>query len=119
MPKENKKSYSQRNRPPLERVCTIFHKLKNNQLPNCTSLSEEFGCDEKTIRRDIDFMRDRQGLPIDYDASKHGYYFTKPVAHFPLIHISEGELVSVFIAQKALSQYHGTPFEQPLKKAFN
>src|SRR5258705_9863008 len=35
-----------------------------------------------------------------------------------MVPISEGELVSVFVAQKALRQYQGTPFEQPLKTAF-
>lgn len=119
MPKEKSKSYPQRNRPTFERFSEIFHQIQKGQFPNCTGLSERFGCDEKTIRRDIEFMRDRQGLPIEYNPTKHGYYFTEPVAKFPLLQISEGELVSVFIAQKALAQYRGTPFEQPLKKAFN
>src|SRR5205823_429235 len=47
------------------------------------------------------------------------FYFTEPVGKFPMVPISERELVSVFVAQKALQQYHGTPFEQPLKSAFS
>src|SRR4051812_35192817 len=114
MPKQNKKSYSQRTRPPLERFCTILRRIEKGGFPNRRTLAEECECDEKTIQRDINFMRDRESLPIEYDPHAHGYYLTQPVTKFPLLHISEGELVSVFVAQKALLQYHGTPFEHPL-----
>jgi len=33
--------------------------------------------------------------------------------------VSEGEIVALFVAQKALQQYRGTPFEVPLRAAFN
>jgi proteasome accessory factor B len=118
MPKKREKSYSQRNRPQLERICMILRRIQKGGFPNRRVLSEECSYDEKTIQRDVNFMRDRANLPIKYDPHRHGYYLTEPVAHFPLIQISEGELVSVFIAQKALQQYHGTPFEQPLRQAF-
>src|SRR5438046_5808476 len=36
-----------------------------------------------------------------------------------MVAISEQELVSVFVAQKALHQYRGTPFEAPLRSAFS
>ncbi len=32
--------------------------------------------------------------------------------------MSEGEIVALLVAQKALGQYRGTPYEQPLKRAF-
>jgi hypothetical protein len=35
-----------------------------------------------------------------------------------LFQLTESELVSVFVAQKALEAYRGTPFEQPLRTAF-
>jgi proteasome accessory factor B len=47
-----------------------------------------------------------------------GYYFTKPITELPLFQLTEAELVSVFVAQKALEAYKGTAFEQPLRTAF-
>lgn len=67
----------------------------------------------------MDFLRDRWALPLEYDPHRHTWFFTEPVTQFPLLPISETELVSMFVAQKALTQYHGTPFEQPLKAAFD
>ncbi len=47
-----------------------------------------------------------------------GYYYTEEVASFPSIEVSEGEVAALFVAQKALAQYKGTPFERPLRSAF-
>jgi predicted DNA-binding transcriptional regulator YafY len=63
-------------------------------------------------------MRYRLGLPIEYDQLHFGFYYTQPVSHFPNIEISEGELIALYIGQKALAQYKGTSFETPLSSAF-
>ena len=92
--------------------------LKSHHLPNCRTIARELEVSPKTIQRDIDFMRDRLGLPIDYDAKRFGFYYTEAVTGFPSIEVSEGEITALFVAQKALAQYKGTPFEKPLRSAF-
>ena len=92
--------------------------LKAGTFPNCRKLGEELEVSSKTIQRDIEFMRDRLGLPIEYDALRFGFYYTEAVAAFPNIEVSEGEITALFVAQKALAQYSGTPFERPLRTAF-
>jgi proteasome accessory factor B len=72
----------------------------------------------KTIQRDLDYMRYQLGVPIEFDYARGGYYFTKPITDLPLFQLTESELVSIFVAQKALEAYRGTPFEQPLRTAF-
>ena len=62
-------------------------------------------------------MQNREKMPIAYDFSRHGYYLTEKMVDFPLLQISEGEIVSLFVAQRAMAQYRGTPFEQPLRVA--
>ena len=62
-------------------------------------------------------MRDRLGLPIAYNASRFGYYYTETVKAFPTMQITEGELVALVVAEKALQQYRGTSFEKPLLSA--
>jgi predicted DNA-binding transcriptional regulator YafY len=91
--------------------------LETGKFPNCRTLAAELEVSSKTIQRDIDFLRDRMGLPIAYDQLKFGFRYTAPVTHFPTLEISEGEVAALFIAQKALAQHHGTPFEKPLRAA--
>jgi predicted DNA-binding transcriptional regulator YafY len=63
-------------------------------------------------------MRDRLNLPIEYDQLHFGFYYTEPVSSFPSVEITEGELVALFVAQKALEQYKQTPFEKQLEASF-
>ncbi len=105
-------------RPPLERMMSLHARLKANEFPNCRKVSDELEVSSKTVQRDIDFMRDRLALPIAYDPVRCGFYYTEPVTSFPSIEVSEGEIAALFVAQKALAQYQGTPFEKPLRSAF-
>jgi len=105
-------------RPPYARMLRIHERLKASQYPNCSSLAREIEVVPKTIQRDIEFMRDQLSLPIEYDNRRHGYYYSEPVENLPLVQITEAELVALLIAQKAIEQYRGTPFEEPLKHAF-
>lgn len=106
-------------RPAIERMLLIHKALQRGGFPNCSRLAEELEVSTKTISRDIDFMRDRMLMPIEYEASEHGYCYTREVESLPTIDISEGELLALSIAQKALDHYKGTPFEKPLANAFN
>lgn len=104
-------------RPPLERMSKLHALLQAGSYPNCASLAREFEISKKTAQRDLDFMRDRLSLPIAYDSRKFGFYYTRPVDSLPSFDVSEGELVALFIAQKALHQHHGTVYEAPLRSA--
>lgn len=96
----------------------LHERLKAGAFPNCRKLAEELEVSTKTIQRDIDFMRDRLNLPIEYDQLHFGFVYTQPVTSFPSIEVSEGEVIALFVAQKALEQYRGTSFEKPLRTAF-
>jgi len=105
-------------RPPLERMLRLHDRLKAGAFPNCRKLAGELEVSAKTIQRDIDFMRDRLGLPIEYDQLQFGFYYSEPVANFPNIEVSQGEIMALFVARKALEQYRGTSFERSLRTAF-
>ena len=104
--------------PQLTRLHGLVQRIQKGDYPSAKLLAQEWEKHWATIIRDLDFIRDVWGLPLAYDRRKYGFYFTEPVGKFPMVPLSERELVSVFVAQKALSQYHGTPFERPLKTAF-
>jgi predicted DNA-binding transcriptional regulator YafY len=106
-----------RARPPLERMLRIHQALQAGGHPNATSLARELEVSTKSIQRDLDFMRDRLALPIAYDAGRFGYHYTEAVKAFPTMQITEGELVALVVAEKALQQYRGTSFEKPLLSA--
>jgi predicted DNA-binding transcriptional regulator YafY len=106
-------------RPPLERMRKLHQALQANRYPNCRTLAVALEVSPKTIQRDIDFMRDQWNMPIAYDQLKFGFYYSAPVTHFPTAEVTEGEIVALLVAQKALTQYRGTSFEKTLRNAFH
>src|ERR1017187_3753369 len=104
-------------RPPLERMLRIHQALQSDGFPNASKLAAEIEVATKTIHRDIEFMRDRLNLPIEFNPAKNGYYYTGEVSAFPTMQITEGELFALVVAEKALQQYRGTSFEKPLLSA--
>jgi proteasome accessory factor B len=62
-------------------------------------------------------MRDRLQLPLEWNGTRGGYCYTEVVNAFPTIQITEGEIIALVVAEKALQQYRGTSFEKPLVSA--
>ena len=105
-------------RPPMERMWRIHQEVSDGGYPNCQGLAVKLEVSAKTVMRDVEFMRDRLGLPLAYDAVKHGFHYTAPVRDFPVMKVSQGEVAALLLAQKSLEQFRGTTFERPLSAAF-
>jgi proteasome accessory factor B len=104
-------------RPPLERMLRIHQLLQLGKFPNASTLAHEIEVATKTIHRDLEFMRDRLNLPVEFNGARNGYFYTEEVSNFPSVQITEGELFALVVAEKALQQYRGTSFEKPLLSA--
>jgi proteasome accessory factor B len=111
-------SRSQSSRPPIERMLRIHEELRRTTFTNCTKLTDLLEVSRKTIVRDIAFMRDRLELPIEFDPRINAYRYTHAVSAFPTVQVSEGELLALLVARKALEQYRGTPFHRQLEASF-
>jgi len=59
--------------------------LMADRYPNCRKIAEEFEVSAKTVQRDVNFLRDQMGLPIEYDKALFGFHYTRPVSGFPAI----------------------------------
>lgn len=105
-------------RPPLARMMRIHDELSRGALINSSHLTKVLEVSRKTIVRDIAFMRDQLNLPIEFDAQIQAYRYTYPVRSFPTVQVTEGELLALLVAQRALQQYRGTPFHRQLDIAF-
>src|SRR6185437_7539613 len=104
--------------PAIERMHRIHSLIANKEYPNCIKLAKEFEMSVRTIKRDIDFMKTRLEMPIDFDVFQNGYFFTRPVPHFPQMPMSEADVFTMFVASKAIEQYRGTPLQKMLETTF-
>ena len=104
----------------LSRVFFIHEQLKAGGYPSSGKLAELWeGVSSKTVRRDIEYLRDMMNAPIEYDASRRGYYYTEPSFDIPSFMLTEGELFSLAIGEVVLADYQKSPFFPQLKKIFD
>ncbi len=83
---------------------TWFHRqVKAGLYPNTRHLAEHFEISRRTAKRHIEFMRDRLGAPLKYDHSRCGYAYDCNAFDFPLLPVSQEEVLAVLIARKLLS----------------
>jgi predicted DNA-binding transcriptional regulator YafY len=108
-----------RSKTQAERLLDLDQQLRNNGYPNCTSFAEQWEVSTKTAQRDIDFLRDRMGAPIEYDALHRGYYYTEPTFMLPAVQMNEGELAALLMGSKMLAAFQGTPMAEKLSTVFD
>lgn len=102
-----------------ERLLAIHQLISAKRYPNTARLAREFDVSQKTIKRDVEWMRIHWELPIEYDRERHGYFYSREVKQFPGVPtITEAEMFAMLVAHKAVEQYSGTPFHKPLQMAF-
>lgn len=107
-------------RPPIYRMQYIDKKMREDHYPNCSSMAKECEVSTRSIRRDIDYMRDLLNAPIAYDSKKRGYYYTNPDWSFLLSNIlTSKEIDALVMARQVLSTYEGSPFYENVKQALD
>ena len=62
-------------RPQYYRIRRIVGMVREGEAsgkpPNGTDFIREFGVCRRTVARDLDFLRDEERAPLEYDAARH------------------------------------------------
>ena len=56
-------------------MARIMAEILAGMYPNCITLAEKLECSTRTIKRDVDFLRDRLNVPMEYDRRRWGYFY--------------------------------------------
>jgi predicted DNA-binding transcriptional regulator YafY len=104
-------------RPPILRMKRIDQELRARNWPTDKTLALALEVDARTIRRDLEYMRDQLHAPIGFDRAKRGYFYTEPTFRLTFPQLNQGELVALFLAERMMHQFRGTPFEPDLRQA--
>jgi predicted DNA-binding transcriptional regulator YafY len=108
-----------RSKTQFRRLTELTELIREGKQPvNCLILSKEWEVSQKTVQRDIDFLRDQLHAPLDYDRLRKTYFFTEPTWSMPALVVSEGEILAVLLGSRTLEQYHGTPVAKQLESIF-
>jgi predicted DNA-binding transcriptional regulator YafY len=108
----------ERTKTQFSRLLELDQRIRNKEYPNCLTFCEEWEVSQKTVQRDIDYLRDMLGAPIEYDRDRKGFYYTNQNWFLPSLSMSEGDLLAVLIGARALEAYRGTPAAKDLERVF-
>ncbi len=108
----------QSTRPQYFRFRFIDREIRRGRYPNCPLLGEMLGVSARTIQRDIEFMKDSLDAPVEFDPIRNGYYYTETSFNLPFAQMTEGELLAMLVADKALGEFRGTAFEGVIRGIF-
>jgi len=95
----------------------IHSRLAEGTRVTASTLATELEVSTRTVKRDIETLRDRHGAEIDWDATAGTYVCTKPSEHLPLLRISADEAIAVALAGKTFAAWAGSPLGRALESA--
>jgi len=100
------------------RLCFIDQIIRSGDYPSKKRLAKELEVSVRTIYRDLEYLENSLGAPLDYDSQKKGYYYKETTWRMPAILFTEQELLSLLIAKNALLHYIKIPYFRYLLTAF-
>jgi predicted DNA-binding transcriptional regulator YafY len=105
-------------RPTLRRLVVLDGMIRAGGFPNTRAMSMRLEVHRRTVARDLEFLRDSLGAPLEFSKRQNGYFYRDRDFALPLVNLSEAELVALFLAERLMEQYRGTPLAADLATAF-
>jgi predicted DNA-binding transcriptional regulator YafY len=118
MPKPSSDEPARLTLPQHERIFALVRLIQSRRYPNATTFEKELEVNRRTILRDLDYLKDRMHLPIEYDAKERGYYFSEPVENMPLLEMRESDLLWLFVGQHLLQQAANEELANQVRESF-
>lgn len=102
----------------LTRVLRIHQALAKGNRLDAVRLAEELSLSPRTIKRDIERLRDFHGAPIEWDRARRTYVYTRPCPELPLLNLTADEALALALAGDTFVAWRGTPLGRALSSAF-
>ena len=110
------------------RLMKFVAEMKKNNYPNAGSFVKllrkadvdeniDCACSSRTILRDIDTLQKEYHAPIDYDASRRGYYLTNPDWEFSVPIMSDDILSMTLLGTRLASDILPEPIKSDVDAA--
>ncbi|HBH52431.1 MAG TPA: hypothetical protein DDY91_11120 [Planctomycetaceae bacterium] len=117
--KQKQKQPPQSKRPQFRRLIVIDNALRAVDYPTVDLLAEVVNMNPKTIRRDLIFMKDELGAPLDFCRERNGWRYTDLNWRLPDFSVSQGDLLAMFLGARVLDDFRGTPAHAQLKRSLS
>ncbi len=90
-----------------ERIFYVDREIREGRGAMIADVAERFEVSERQVKRDIEYMRDRLGAPIEWDAKRRRYVYREPWES--LAAADEKSLFAISFLKSILSEYAYVP----------
>lgn len=109
------------NRTLLSRLYEIDKYIKKGYIDgepvNKRTLAKTLAVSQKTIQRDLEYLKTKYNAPIKYNNKERKLYYDKNFSLSPL-ELNENDFFAIAVTEKVLRQYKGTVYENYLKSFY-
>jgi predicted DNA-binding transcriptional regulator YafY len=107
-----------RSKTQFSRLIELDRLIRTGRHPNCRGFAADWEVSQKTVQRDIDYLRDQLGAPVEYDRSRNGFRYTDSNWFLPAVSLSEGDFLTLLLAGRVMEAYRGVPVAERLGQVF-
>ncbi len=120
------------NKQQMVRIMTLVSMMKENRYPNRASLQrnmqmlerdterlDEYSITQKTVQRDVEYLKKQYNAPIRYDHSRKGYYLTNPDWSFDVPMLDDSEMKAVVIGARLAESLMPPPLAGEIRAGAN
>jgi predicted DNA-binding transcriptional regulator YafY len=100
----------------LARIYFIDRQIASGKYPNVNDLAREYEVGTATVYRDIEYMRDMLGAPIEYSAKNRGWFYAEKAFRLPARFAAANDMLALGMAKTLLSLYRNTPLYDSAKR---
>lgn len=102
--------------------------LKENRYPNHPKLVREmrkldiagaYFITQKTLQRDVAFLRGDYQAPIEYDYQQKGYYLTDPTWNWEVPQLNESDLEAAVVGARLAESIMPAPLSESVRKSLD
>lgn len=100
----------------LQRIMSIHQQIADGKYPSVAQLVKDLDVNERTIKRDIAFLRDQHApIKISRRRDRQGYYYTHPFSLFDENLLEPSEILALCLAYQVAGTTQQTPFHLALQ----
>lgn len=99
------------------RCVRLHEELSKGARVTAATLAEQLEMTTRTIKRDIEHLRDRHHAPIDYDRATRSYRYTAPFDFLTGLRLDADETLAVVLAGRTFAAWGESPLGRALTSA--
>lgn len=88
----------------LHRIVWIDAQIRADKFPNARTIARQFEISPRQAARDLEYLRDSLGAPLDYCAKRRGYFYGEACFALPNVYVTDEQKQELAVLSQRYDQ---------------